>query len=103
MSYKLQFKQEFIEEFRSEFLELEKEFVKLERENNGFPKGKRSIPFSGLDCTNILIWECEFEDMEKLFSAINILKQNTKHEELYELQKKYIVKAYTSIYESFGD
>jgi hypothetical protein len=103
MSYKLQFKQEFMEEFRKEFLELEKEFVKLEMENNDFPKGKRNIPFCGVDVTNMLIWECEFGCMEKLVSAMNMLKQSAKHEELFELQKKYIVKANTSIYESFGD
>jgi hypothetical protein len=103
MSYKLQFKQEFMEEFKKEFLELEKEFVKLERENDDFPKGKRNIPFCGVDCTNVLIWECEFDSMKELVSAMNLLKQSAEHEKLFELQKKYIVKVYTSIYESFGD
>jgi hypothetical protein len=101
MSFKLQFKQEFMEEFRTDFFMFEEEFVKLEMENTCFPKGKRFIPFSASDCSNMLIWECEFDSMEKLITAVKMMKQSQKHEELYELQKKYIIKAYTNIYESF--
>jgi hypothetical protein len=103
MCFKLQFKQEFVEQYRTEFLELEKEFIKLEQENSEFPKGKRYITFSGSEINNMLIWESDFGSMESLLKAFATIKDSKRHDELYDLQKKYIVRSHTNILAEFGD
>ena len=100
MPYKLQFKQEFLEAYKQEYLAIEQEFVILERSNPDFPKGKRFLTLSGTENTNTLIWECEFDSLDELYSAISIMEQSIDHTRLYESQKRYISRIYTSIFRS---
>lgn len=100
MPYKLQFKQEYQEAYKQEYMALEQEFVVLERSNPKFPKGKRFLTLCGTENTNTLIWECEFESLDELYSAISIMEQSTDHTRLYDLQKRYISRIYTSIFRS---
>lgn len=98
MAYKLRFVQRFAEENRDEFIRLEKEFIKLEQQVPQFPKGKRFLPYIGREPGNTLIWECEFEELNQAFSALKFLEDNPRHEELYTVQSKYFLEAYTEIY-----
>ncbi|PCJ52396.1 MAG: hypothetical protein COA79_23895 [Planctomycetota bacterium] len=101
MPYKLRFVQKFIPSKREAFLELEKEFIKLEEETEGFPKGKRYLPYSGRESTNTLIWESEFESLEEAQKALDLISNHPNHETLYQKQVPFFQDAYTEIYQSF--
>lgn len=103
MSYLLRLVQTFDKSVSEEFLELEKKFAMLEKENPNFPRGRRYIPCFGKQPNNTLIWESEFESMGKLFEAMNFVSNDPKHEELFQEQKLLMRDVYTEIYERIAD
>jgi len=101
MSYKLRFVQRFKQENMKEYLELEKQFVKLEQQYPDFPKGKRYLPVSGRESSNTLVWECDFDTLQKAQDALSFLMNDNRHEDLFNIQAKYILGTYTEIYKPF--
>ena len=91
MSYKLRFVQQFQLNKTAEFMQIEKQFAKFEEEFPDFPKGKRYIPQTGRQPSNTLIWECDFHSLEALQEAHNFLMSDSRHEDLFQEQSKYIV------------
>lgn len=102
MAYLVRFVQRFRPESRVDFLHLEKQFIALEQNTPEFPKGKRYTPFSGREPSNSLIWECEFESLEKATEALRFLEYDQRHEQLYSKQVVYFLDAYTEIYEALS-
>lgn len=102
MTYLVRFVQRFRPESRVDFLQLEKQFIALEQNTPEFPKGKRYMPFSGREPSNTLVWECEFDSLEKATDALSFLENDQRHEQLYSKQVVYFLDAYTEIYESFS-
>jgi hypothetical protein len=101
MSYKLRFVQTFKQDNAKEYLTLEKRFEAFEKDNPEVPKGKRYIPVSGRDPSNTLIWECDFPSLEDAHKAEAFFLNDSRHEELFLEQAKYIVGTYTEIYRPF--
>lgn len=99
MAYKLRFVQRIDQAKKNEFLALEKEFIKFEQENPHMPQGLRYLPVSGKEPTNTLIWECEFDTMEKLTSQLQAIYDDPKHEALLQQQIPFMLDSYTEIYE----
>ncbi|MBE3102541.1 MAG: hypothetical protein IMZ47_09790 [Firmicutes bacterium] len=102
MAYKLRFVQKISQKDKSSFLELERKFIELERNNPNMPQGKRYLPISGKEPSNTLIWECEFETLEELLKQFNTIYDNPDHEELLQKQVLYMEDSYTEIYEVFS-
>jgi hypothetical protein len=98
MQYKLRLVQRFQESKRDHFLELEKKFITLEKTMEGFPKGRRFLPYSGREALNTLIWECEFASMEEVNKALAFMGNNPYHEELFKQQSEYFIESYVEIY-----
>ncbi|HBE76389.1 MAG TPA: hypothetical protein DDW65_01195 [Firmicutes bacterium] len=100
MSYKLRLTQRFQEHKRSEFIELEKKFMQLERENPQFPKGKRYLSYIGREPGNTLIWECEFVSLDEVLKTLEFLRNNPDHDELFQQQVKFFLESYVEIYQA---
>ena len=96
--YKLVFRQKYQENAQEEFLVLEREFQKFEREDPKAPKGKRYAPYLSAFPQNMLIWECEFDTLEEAIRAKQFLEENQTHEELLRQQIRYFVESYAEIY-----
>lgn len=100
--YKLQFIQEFAEGYANEFLELESQFAILEKEE-GFPIGKRYVGCIGPTSENTFIWEAEFPTLEDAIAALQKIKGNDRHEDLFQKQNKFFVKSYVNVLRSVCD
>lgn len=98
MSYKLRFVQEFKQEHANDYLALEKQFAAFEVNYPGAPVGKRYLAYAGRDASNTLIWECDFPTLEAVFKAQDFFLSDSRHEELFREQSRYIIKTYTEIY-----
>lgn len=103
MKYKLRFVQRFKQEYIREYLELEKEFERLEAETAEFPKGRRYLPVTGREPSNTLIWESDFDSLEAAQEGLNTLLKDDRHEELFKKQSRFILGTYTEIYKPYGD
>ena len=101
MSYKLRFVQIFKQENAAEFLAIEKQFQEFEKNYQGAPKGKRYIPCAGRDASNTLIWECDFPTLEQVYQAQAFFLTDSRHEELFQTQARFIIGTYTEIYRPF--
>ena len=99
MAYKLRFVQRFEASHAKEFLDLEQQFARLEKEAEEFPKGRRYRPYIGGQPTNTLVWECEFESLEGVAAVLKLLETDTRHDDLLQQQQKYIRDFYTEVYE----
>jgi hypothetical protein len=101
MSYKLRFVQIFKQENAKEYLAIEKQFEAFEKHYPEAPAGKRYLSVSGRDASNTLIWECDFESLEEVQKAHAFFLTDSKHDDLFQTQSKYIVGTYTEIYKPF--
>jgi hypothetical protein len=101
MSYKLRFVQRFKQEKAKEYLELEKQFAKMEEQYPEFPKGKRYLPVSGREPSNTLVWECDFDTLKEAQDALSFLMNDNRHEDLFNVQAEYILGTYTEIYKPY--
>lgn len=72
-----------------EFMELEREFARLEAERPDYPKGRRMQPISGGHPCNTLLWEAEFPDLEAARSALDFFHGDAAHEKLLAKQLPY--------------
>jgi len=101
MPYKLRFVQRFQLGNAKKFMEIEKQFAQCEIDYPEFPKGKRYVPHSGIHPSNTLIWECDFDTMEELQKVQAFLKNDDRHEDLFQKQCEYMVDTYTEIYRPY--
>lgn len=99
MAYRLRFVQRYRISEEKAFMELERRFAELEQACAELPKGKRMRPFSGREAVQTLIWECDFESMEKLHQAQAALASTPEHGRLFDQQSPMMLEAYTEIYE----
>jgi hypothetical protein len=89
MSVTMRIIQRFDARHEREFMELEREFAKLEAERPDYPKGKRMQPISGREACNTLIWEGEFADLEAARKALAFFEGDAAHEALFVKQLPY--------------
>ncbi len=69
-----------------EFLDLERQFMELERRRPDFPKGVRLKPLSGGEPTNTLIWEGTFPSLEAAKQVLEFFAGDAEHEALFARQ-----------------
>lgn len=98
MAYKLRFVQRFYKKDQELFLNLEKKFIELEKEDAQMPLGRRYLPVSAKEPTNTLIWEAEFPSLEAAAAALQTIEGNTAHSSLLEQQIGCMSETYTEIY-----
>jgi len=101
MTHLLRFVQRFEPSHRQEFLDLERRFVELERDDPRLPKGKRYLASLGREPQNTLIWECEFASLPGALEGAAAFDAHPRHDELFALQVPYIIESYTEVYEAF--
>jgi len=101
MTHLLRFVQRFEPSHRQEFLDLERRFVELERDDPRLPKGKRYLASLGREPQNTLIWECEFASLPGALEGATAFDAHPRHDELFALQVPYIIESYTEVYEAF--
>jgi len=99
MAYILRILQRFHPEDRAAFLRLEQQFAAMEKERPDFPRGRRSVPVTGREPTNTLIWEASFPTETAAQAAIGQMGDDDRHEALFRQQVKYIKDAFVEIYE----
>jgi len=102
MSFKLRFIQRFRAENEEAFMDLEKQFAELEKNNPAFPEGKRFRPYIGREPTNTLIWECDFPSMNEVTAALQVIEASSDHDALLEKAKDiaFYEDGYVEIYKS---
>lgn len=100
MCYLLRLVQRINQAHQENFLALEKEFVRFEKEQ-GMPQGRRYLPVTGLLPTNTLIWEYEFDTLEELTKHLNAIYAHPEHERLLDRQVSFMQDSYTEIYKRF--
>jgi hypothetical protein len=71
--------------FRSSNLP-EKQFAALEQRRSDYPKGIRYKPIASHLPVNTLIWECDFESLDKAHQALKFLGTDSDHQVLAEKQ-----------------
>jgi hypothetical protein len=98
MTYILRFVQQFGPGDADAYLELEKQFKELERVNTSFPKGKRYRPVAGPEPSNTVVWESEFDSLQAIEAALQVIADDPTHTDLYGKQSKYITGARTEIF-----
>jgi len=103
MSYKSRFVQAFVPERAKDYLTIEEMFHNYEQVNLLAPKGTRYILDAGEESSNILIWECEFPNLEELIKAKDFLMNDNMHAELLALQSQYIISTHIEIYKPYKD
>jgi hypothetical protein len=99
MAYMLRFVQQFNPADERVFMDLEKKFAALERQAEGFPRGRRYQPYSGREPRHTLIWQCEFPTLESLNQALARLATSEEHDRLFAEVAPTMINSYTEIYE----
>lgn len=99
MAYILRIVQRFDPQNRAEYLRLEQQFAAMEQERSDFPRGRRSLPLTGREPTNTLIWEASFPTQAAAQSAMAQMADDARHEALFQQQVQYIKEAFVEIYE----
>ena len=98
MAYVLRFVQRFRAEDERAFMALEAQFAGLER-RRGWPRGRRSRPFSGREPVHTLIWECELPTLAAVNEAIEAMGRDPDHARLLKRQIPFFLEAWTEVYE----
>jgi hypothetical protein len=99
MAYMLRFVQQFNPADERVFMDLEKKFAALERQAEGFPRGRRYQPYSGREPRHTLVWQCEFSTLESLNQALARLAASEEHDRLFAEVAPTMINSYTEIYE----
>ena len=98
MAVIMRFVQRFQADKRKEFMDLEKEFARLEREGILTP-GLRMAPIAAREPGNTLIWEARFDDLASAERALKALDVSADHQRLLALQIPYFQDAWVEFYE----
>jgi hypothetical protein len=98
MSYKMRFVQLFNKADSKRFLELERNFIELEKRTPEMKCGRRFVPVISREPTNAMIWEADYDTMEEAVKALQVIEGNTEHDLLLDEQIHYMRDAYVEIY-----
>jgi len=86
MSVTMRIIQRFDASREREFMELEKQFARLELSRPDYPKGRRLQPIAAAEACNSLVWEAEFPDLEAARRTLDFFAGDAAHEALLERQ-----------------
>jgi hypothetical protein len=99
MAYVLRFVQRFRPANARQFLDLERDFARLERRRPGLPRGRRLRPYAGRESIHTLVWESEFKSLREAEQALARLGADREHAKLLKRQIPFFLEAWTEIYE----
>jgi len=94
----MRFVQRFQTDKRKEFMDLEKEFARLEHEGI-LPHGHRMVPMAAREPGNTLIWESTFKDLAEAGEALRKLETSPQHQALFAKQVAYFEDSWVEFYE----
>jgi len=97
MAYKMRFIQYFDKRDSRAFLDLERNFIELEKKTPEMKCGRRFVPVIGREPSNAMIWEADYDSMEEAAAALRIIEENAEHDELLDEQIKFMRDAYVEI------
>jgi len=98
MAVVMRFVQRFRAGKRKEFMDLEREFARLEHEG-ALTSGQRMAPIAARDPGNTLIWESTFQDLAAAEQALKALEQSEQHQRLLAKQIPFFEDAWVEFYE----
>jgi len=98
MAVIMRFVQRFRADKRKEFMELEKEFARLEHQGILSP-GLRMAPMAAREPGNTLVWESKFDDLAAAERALKTLETSADHQRLLDQQIPYFEEAWVEFYE----
>lgn len=98
MAVIMRFVQRFQADKRKEFMELEKEFARLEHQGTLTP-GLRMAPLAAREPGNTLVWESKFDDLAAAERALKTLETSADHQRLLDKQIPYFQEAWVEFYE----
>lgn len=98
MAVIMRFVQRFRADKRKEFMELEKEFARLEHQGILAP-GLRMAPVAAREPGNTLVWESKFDDLAAAERALKKLETSADHQRLLDQQIPYFEEAWVEFYE----
>jgi hypothetical protein len=98
MAYVLRFVQRFRAKDETAFMALEAQFEALER-RKGWPRGRRSRPFTGREPANTLVWECELPTLAAVNETLATLGRDPDHARLLKRQIPFFLGTWTEVYE----
>ena len=98
MVYKMRFVQTFDKGASKRFLELERNFIELEKRTPGMKCGRRFVSVTGREPTNTMVWEADYDTLEAAVEALQAIEGNTEHDKLLDEQARYMRDAYVEIY-----
>ena len=98
MAYVLRFVQRFRAADEAAFMALEAQFADLEG-RKGWPRGRRSRPFSGREPAHTLVWECTLPTLAAVNELAATLGQDPDHARLLKRQIPFFLEAWTEVYE----
>jgi hypothetical protein len=98
----MRFVQYFDKKDSKAFLDLEKEFIRLEEKTPEMKNGRRFVPVISKDPTNTMIWEAEFESLEAAVFALKVIEENGEHDDLLDKQIAFMRDTYVEIYKEIS-
>jgi len=98
MAFKMRFVQTYDKCDSQAFLDLERNFIELEKKTPEMKCGRRFVCVIGREPTNTMIWEADYDSMEEAVRALEIIEGNSEHDELLSDQIKFMRDTYVEIY-----
>ena len=98
MTYKMRFVQTYDKGASQKFLELERNFIELEKRTPEMKCGRRFVSMIGREPTNTMVWEAEYDSMEEAVGALQTIENNAEHDDLLDEQIQYMRDTYVEIY-----
>jgi len=92
--------QQFDPSHEDEFMLLESQFDALEKSRPNYPKGIRMQPISAAEPSNTLIWQFEFQNIEKAYEMLNFFSGDDGHEALFRQQVKFMKQVRIEFYKT---
>lgn len=99
MAFVLRFVQRYRPVNREKFMEIEAKFVAMEKRREGYPKGRRSQPYTGMLATNTIICEFQFDTLGEAEAGLAMISSDPEHDKLLAEQLPYMQDSYSEIYE----
>lgn len=99
MTYILRFVQQYRPADREAFLDIEARFEELERSSPHLPRGRRYQPLSGASPNHSMVWECQFQSLGDVQTALRRLNDDPTHTRLFQQQSPFITEIHTEIFE----
>ena len=90
--------QQYDPQHKAEFHALEKQFAELEHRGL-LPRGQRSVPISGREPANTIVWECRFDSLSDGENALKLMEDSPEHTELGQKQHHMFQQSWTEFYE----